>query len=59
MNLFGLGEVELPMLRDRKGEFESQWLPERKGQDPEGEALLAGLWRRDVEGISAKDLGQK
>jgi hypothetical protein len=27
--------VELQVPRDRKGEFESQWLAERKGQDPE------------------------
>src|ERR1700757_1981545 len=31
INFFGLGEVELRIPRDRQGEFESQWLPERKG----------------------------
>ena len=52
------------MPRDRNGEFESQLLPERKGQDPEleaflAEAFLAGLSTRDLERISAKYLGQK
>ena len=64
INLFGLGEVELRVPRDRKGEFESQWLPERKGQDPEleaflAEAFLAGLSTRDLARISEKHLGQK
>ena len=50
--------------RDRKGEFESAWLPERKGQDPEteaflAEAFLAGLSTRDLARISEKHLGQK
>jgi transposase-like protein len=49
---------------DRKGEYESGLLPERKGQDPEfeaflAEAFLAGLSTRDLERISAKYLGQK
>src|SRR5205814_1624467 len=38
INFFGLGEIELKVPRDRQGEFTSQWLPERKGQDPELEA---------------------
>jgi len=64
INFFGLGEVELQVPRDRKGEFESQWLPERKGQDPEleaflAEAFLAGLSTRDLARISEKHLGQK
>jgi len=41
INFFGLGDLELKVPRDRKGEFQSQWLPERKGQDPELEAFLA------------------
>jgi putative transposase len=50
--------------RDRKGELESQWLPERKGQDPEleaflAEAFLAGLSTRDLARISEKHLGHK
>ena len=64
INLFGLGELELRLPRDRKGEFESEFLPEGKGQDPEmeaflAEAFLAGLSTRDLERISAKYLGQK
>jgi putative transposase len=64
INLFGLGQVELEMPRDRKGEFQSAWLPERKGQDPEfeaflAEAFLAGLSTRDLARISEKHLGQK
>jgi putative transposase len=64
LNLFGLGELELRVPRDRKGEFESELLPERKGQDPELEAFLAevflaGCSTRDLERISAKYLGQK
>ena len=64
INFFGLGEVELQAPRDRKGEFESQWLPKGKGQDPEleaflAEAFLAGLSTRDLARISEKHLGQK
>lgn len=64
INFFGLGEVELKVPRDRKGEFQSQWLPERKGQDPEleaflAEAFLAGLSTRDLARISEKHLGHK
>jgi len=64
INFFGLGEVELQVPRDRKGEFESQWLPEGKGQDAEleaflAEAFLAGLSTRDLARISEKHLGQK
>jgi mutator family transposase len=47
INFFGLGKIELKVPRDRKGEFESQWLPERKGQDPELEAFLAEAFLRD------------
>jgi len=64
LNFFGLGKLELKVPRDRKGEFESAWLPERKGQDPEteaflAEAFLAGLSTRDLARISEKHLGQK
>ena len=64
MNFFGLGEVELRIPRDRQGQFESEWLPERKGQDPElesflAEAFLAGLSTRDLARITEKHLGQK
>jgi transposase-like protein len=44
INFFGLGTLELRVPRDRKGEFESGWLPERKGQDPELEAFLAEVF---------------
>lgn len=64
LNFFGLGKLDLKVPRDRKGEFESAWLPERKGQDPEteaflAEAFLAGLSTRDLARISEKHLGQK
>src|SRR5256714_2784395 len=64
INFFGLGEIELKVPRDRQGEFTSQWLPERKGQDPEleaflAEAFLAGLSTRDLARISEKHLGHK
>jgi putative transposase len=64
INLFGLGELDLRIPRDRKGEFESELLPERKGQDPALEAFLAevflaGCSTRDLERISGKYLGQK
>src|SRR5438552_7294080 len=64
INFFGLGKLELKVPRDRKGEFESAWLPERKGQDPEleaflAEAFLAGLSTRDLARITEKHLGQK
>ena len=41
INFFGLGKIALKVPRDRKGEFESVWLPDGKGQDPELEAFLA------------------
>jgi putative transposase len=64
LNFFGLGSLELKVPRDRKGEFESAWLPERKAQDPEteaflAEAFLAGLSTRDLARISERHLGQK
>src|SRR2546423_14841996 len=64
INFFGLGEIELKVPRDRQGEFTSQWLPERKGQDAEleaflAEAFLAGLSTRDLARISEKHLGHK
>lgn len=64
INFFGLGSIDLRIPRDRKGEFESEWLPERKGQDPEleaflAEAFLAGLSTRDLARITEKHLGQK
>jgi putative transposase len=59
-----LGEIALQVPRDRKGEFESRWLPERRGQDAEleaflAEAFLAGLSTRDLARISEKHLGHK
>jgi putative transposase len=64
INFFGLGEIALQVPRDRKGEFESAWLPDRKGQDPELEAFLAevflaGCSTRDLARISEKHLGHK
>jgi len=64
INFFGLGEIELKVPRDRQGEFTSQWLPERKGQDAEleaflAEAFLAGLSTRDLARISEKHLGHR
>lgn len=64
LNFFGLGKIKLKVPRDRKGEFESAWLPERTAQDPEteaflAEAFLAGLSTRDLARISEKHLGQK
>lgn len=64
INFFGLGRIELRVPRDRKGEFASAWLPDRKGQDPELEAFfaetfLAGCSTRDLARITAKHLGQK
>lgn len=64
INFFGLGRIGLRVPRDRKGEFESAWLPERKGQDPELEAFLAetflaGCSTRDLARITEKHLGQK
>ena len=55
LNFFGLGKMELKVPRDRKGEFESAWLPERKGQDPETEAFLAEAF---LAGLSTRDLAQ-
>src|SRR2546430_336209 len=51
INFFGLGKIELKVPRDRKGELESQWLPERKGQDPELEAFLAEAFLAGLEAI--------
>ena len=64
INFFGLGELQLSVPRDRNGEFESKWLPDRKGQDAEleaflAEAFLAGLSTRDLARISEKHLGHK
>jgi putative transposase len=64
INFFGLGRIELRVPRDRKGEFSSAWLPERKGQDPELEAFLAetflaGCSTRDLARITEKHLGKK
>ena len=63
-NFFGLGEIELKVPRERKEKFQSQWLPERKGQDAElegflAEAFLAGLSTRDLARISEKPLGHR
>src|SRR5206468_11876960 len=35
INFFGLGGIELRAPRDRQGEFESEWLPERDWQAAE------------------------
>ena len=64
INFFGLGRIELRVPRDRKGEFSSAWLPDRKGQDAEleaflAEAFLAGCSTRDLARITEKHLGQK
>jgi putative transposase len=64
LNFFGLGKIDLQVPRDRQGEFESAWLPERKGQDLEleaflAESFLAGLSTRDLARISEKYLGQR
>jgi putative transposase len=64
INFFGLGRIELRVPRDRKGEFSSAWLPERKGQDPElesflAEVFLAGCSTRDWARITEKHLGRK
>lgn len=64
INFFGLGRLAIRVPRDRKGEFQSAWLPERKGQDPEFEAFLAetflaGLSTRDLARITQKHLGQR
>lgn len=64
INVFGLRSIDLRIPRDRKGELNSEWLPERKGQDAEleaflAEAFLAGLSTRDLARISEKHLGQK
>ena len=64
LNFFGLGAIDLRVPRDRNGEFESAWLPERKAQDPEmeaflAEAFLAGLSTRDLARLSEKHLGQR
>lgn len=64
INFFGLGRIGLRVPRDRKGEFSSAWLPERKGQDPELEAFLAetflaGCSTRDLARITGKHLGKK
>ncbi len=55
INFFGLGRIDLRIPRDRKGEFESEWLSERKGQDPELEAFLAEAF---LAGLSTRDLGR-
>lgn len=64
LNFFGLGEIDVRVPRDRKGQFRSAWLPERKAQDPEfeaflAEAFLAGLSTRDLARITEKHLGKK
>jgi len=64
INFFGLGKIGLRVPRDRKGEFESGWLPGRKGQDPELEAFfaevfLAGCSTRDLARITEKHMGHK
>jgi putative transposase len=63
-NLFGFGDIDLKIPRDRKSEFASAWLPDRKRQDPEleaflAEAFLAGLSTRDIARISQKHLAHK
>ena len=53
INFFGLGKIELKVPRDRKGELESQWLPERKGQDPESRASWGEPPRNSRPGAGA------
>lgn len=64
LNLLGLGPVPLAVPRDRAGTYQSQWLPERRGQDEALEALvaecfLAGLSTRDLARITEKHLGKR
>jgi putative transposase len=64
IHFFGPGRIALRVPRDRKGEFESGWRPERKGQDPEREAFLAevflaGCSTRDWARITEKHLGRR
>jgi putative transposase len=64
INFFSLGKMEFKVPRDRNGKFESTWLPEGKGQDPQLEALLAesflaGLSTRDLARISEKYRGRR
>lgn len=64
INFFGLGRIALQVPRDRKGEFESAWLPDGKGQDLEleaflAEAFLAGCSTRDLARITEKHLGHR
>jgi transposase-like protein len=59
INFFGLGKRQLRIPRDRRGQFQSAWLRERKAQDPEfeavlAEAFLAGLSTRDLARITEK-----
>jgi len=64
LNLLGLGEVRLRVPRDRRGEFKSVFLPERRGQDMEfesfiAECFLAGLSTRDIGRITRKHFGKR
>src|SRR5438128_10285870 len=64
INFFGLGKIELKVPRDRKGELETQWRPERKGHDAELEAFLpdaflAGLATRDLARIAGAHQAHK
>lgn len=64
--MLGLGPVALAVPRDRQGTYQSQWLPDRRGQDPDqeletfiAECFLAGLSTRDLAQIPEKHLGQR
>ena len=64
LNCLGLGRLTLTVPRDRAGSYQSQVLPERRGQDDELEAFisecfLAGLSTRDLSRITEKHLGKR
>ncbi len=64
LNLMGMGKVEISVPRDRNGEYRSQFLPNRKGQDAEfesfiSECFLAGLSTRDISRITEKHFGTR
>src|SRR5437879_7778199 len=59
INFFGLGKIELKVPRDRKGELESQWLPERKGSGSGVGSLLSGSFSGGtVDPGSGADFGE-
>ncbi len=58
LNLFGLGQVQLKVPRDRQSTFKSLVLPERKGQDAVGQpqsdqmSMGTGLLPKETRGRS-------